>query len=162
MPRNKWLVLALVLSLGANLAMAGFLAGRATADLGGARLVDPNLRVARTLLPKLPEERREVLRPLVRDQLRSMRPSIGAVRQAQRDIETALAAEPFDAEQLETALAAFRKHLNGSQETSHAAFVRLARSLSPDERRLLRQTLATSGRHRPHGHPPPGMPPEQR
>jgi uncharacterized membrane protein len=161
MPLNKWLVLLLVLSLGANLAMAGFLAGRAAGDGGGPRLLDPNLRVTRMLLQQLPEERREALRPLVRDQFRSIRPSVGGIREAQRDIEAALVAEPFDPEKLEEALGAFRTHLSRSQETSHAAFVGLARSLSPEERRLLGRALEGSGRHRPHGHPPPGMPAER-
>ena len=106
MPRNKWLVLVLVLSLGANLAMAGFLAGRATGDRGGPRLLDPNLRVTRALLQQLPEERREALRPIVREQLRSIRPSVGGIREAQRDIESALVGEPFDPKKLEAALGA--------------------------------------------------------
>ncbi len=161
MPRNKWLVLLLVLSLGANLAMAGFLAGRATGDRGGARLLDPNLRVTRALLQQLPEERREALRPIVREQLRSIRPSVGGIREAQRDIESALVAEPFEAEELEKALSAFRAHLNRGQETSHAALVGLARSLSPEERRLLGKSLTGSGRHGHHRHPPPGMPAER-
>lgn len=166
MSSNKWLILALVLSLGANLALAGFLAGRASADLSGPRLLDPNLRVSRLLLQQLPEERREALRPLFREQLRSIRPSIDGIRRSQRKIEAALTAEPFDPRALESALEAFRTHLTRSQETSHAAFLSLADSLSPEERRLLGQTLTSQGRHRPHGlpnGPPPGaMPPERR
>ncbi|NIP16356.1 MAG: periplasmic heavy metal sensor [Pseudomonadales bacterium] len=161
MPRNKWLILALGLSLGANLVMAGFLAGRVTSDQWGPRLLDPNLRGTRVLLDQVPEARREVLRPLVRDQLRSIRPSIGGIRQAQREIEAALTAEPFDAAALKTALAAFRTHLDRSQETSHAAFVRLAGSLSSEERQLLGDGLASHGRHRPRGGPPMTMPPHR-
>ena len=162
MSSNKWLILALVLSLGANLGLAGFLAGRASADLGGPRLLDPNLRVSRLLLQQLPEDRRETLRPLFREQLRSIRPSIGGIRQAQREIEAALTAEPFDRRALEAALTAFRTHLNKSQEDSHAAFLSLAGSLSPEERQLLGQTLAGHGRHRPHGPPAGAMPPARR
>lgn len=164
MPRSKWLILALVLSLSANLAMGGFLAGRATSDLGGPRLLDPNLRVSRLMLQQLPEDRREALRPIIREQLQSIRPSVGGIRRAQREIEAALTAEPFDPQALAQALAAFRTHLNQSQETSHAAFIGLATSLSPAERRLLGQTLAGPGHHDhgPHEHTPSAMRPPRR
>ncbi|MDH3642999.1 MAG: periplasmic heavy metal sensor [Gammaproteobacteria bacterium] len=158
MPTNKWLILTLIVSLGANVGLIGFLAGRAsTADLRPGPL-DPTLGFAR-ILPELPEARHDELRPLVREHMRSVRPSIRQIRGAQRDMRAAILADPFERSALESALARFREHLGGSQSASHASFVTLVEQLTPAERQVLVEVLRREPRHRrfaPRNHEPPG------
>ncbi|MFP6815547.1 MAG: periplasmic heavy metal sensor [Pseudomonadales bacterium] len=157
MSSNKWLIITLVVSLGANIALVGFFAGRASQfDLRPANL-DPNpiMGFAR-ILPELSPERIKVLRPLVGEHIRSVRPSVGAIRRAQRDLAAALLAEPFEPTRIEAALTEFREHLARSQVSSHAAFVELVEQLTPRERRLLVDGLGRNPRqHRfpPRNHP---------
>lgn len=149
---SKWLILLLIVSLGTNIALVGFLAGRASSvDLRPGGL-DPTLGFAR-ILPELSQARHEALRPLVRAQMSSVRPSIRQIRRAQRDLGTAILADPFDRRAVEAALAAFRTHLADSQTASHAAFVDLVEMLTPAERKLLVEVLQRKPRHRRS--PPP-------
>jgi uncharacterized membrane protein len=149
MSGNKWLILALIVSFGANIGLVGFLAGRASTGDLGPRGLDPTLGIAR-ILPQLPKARHDALRPLVREHMRGVRPSIREIRLAQRALAEAMLAEPFERADLETALAGFRMHLAESQVTSHASFVGLVEQLTPQERKLLVQVLQTGGRHRRH------------
>lgn len=146
MRSNKWLILTLIVSLGANIALVGFLVGRASSiDLRPGRL-DPTFGFAR-ILPELPQSRHDALRPLVREHIRSVRPSIREIRSAQRRLGTVLLAEPFERSQLESALARFREHLAASQVASHASFVALVEQLTPTERKLLVEVLQRQPRH---------------
>ncbi|MCZ6710704.1 MAG: periplasmic heavy metal sensor [Gammaproteobacteria bacterium] len=147
MSSSKWLTITLVVSLGANIALVGFLAGRASQfDLRPGNL-DPMMGFAR-ILPELSRERHDVLRPLVREHMRSVKPSIREIRRAQRDLGAALLAEPFERAQMEDALTKFRKHLAHSQVSSHAAFVELVEQLTPGERRLLVEAQQRNPRQR--------------
>lgn len=158
MNSNKWLILTLIVSLGANIALVGFLVGRASSiDLRPGRL-DPTFGFAR-ILPELPQSRVDALRPLVREHMRSVRPSIREIRSAQRRLSAVLLEEPFERSQLESALARFREHLAASQVASHASYVALVEQLTPPERRLLVEVLQRQPQHRgprgAGGRPPP-------
>ena len=142
--RNKWLIAALVISLAANLALAGFVAGRIGAPPPAPAGLDPTLGMFR-VLHDLPEARREALRPEVRASFRGMRDELRRLRNAQRDINEALTAEPFDDEAMAAALARFRAALLDSQEHNHAALIRVAGRMTVEERRLLRDAM-TRGR----------------
>ncbi len=93
------------------------------------------------ILPSLDEARRAELRSLAASDMRAVMPSVRQMRRAQRQMRSAIAADPFDAETLETALENLRGHLGSSQVASHAAFVKLVRALTPEERRLLVEVL---------------------
>lgn len=161
MRSNKWLILALVLSLGVNIALVGFMAGRASQGLQ-FRHVDPTVGFMRGF-QELDEQRREELRPLLREHFRAVLPSLWQMRGAHRELHQAVLAEPFNAAALETVLADLRRHLGESQEVGHAALVRLATELSAEERRLLidltlrpRRGGPPFGPDRPHRRPPLG------
>ena len=64
MRSNKWLILGLVVSVGVNIAMAGYLAGRASHG-PALRHIDSTVGFMR-VLRNLDAERREQLQPLVR------------------------------------------------------------------------------------------------
>lgn len=147
MSRGNVLVLALILSLGANLALAGFIAGRMHAARPAPVAMDPYVNSLRALRD-LPDERQAAIRPLLREHLRALRPNVREMRRAQGRIKESLAADPFDPEALTEALAGFRSALLESQERSHGALVELAATLSPDERLVLREVLTRSPRMR--------------
>jgi uncharacterized membrane protein len=149
MPSGNVLILALLLSLAANLALGGFIAGRMSAPASPPAPVamDPYVGSLRALRD-LPEHRQAAMRPLLREHLRDLRPSVRDVRRAQRRVDEALTAEPFDPAALATALERFRTALLESQERSHGALVQLTGSLNPEERLALREAMASGPRAR--------------
>ena len=149
MRSNKWLILGLVLSIGANIALIGFIAGRAS-HLPPVFSPDPTVGFMR-ILPDLPETRRAELRGLTRRHMRAVVPGMRQMRQAQGDLRQAILADPFDEQALEATLQALRQHLGTVQVASHAGFVRLVAALTPAER----QRLAEVMQRRRHG--PPGF-----
>ena len=152
MQTSKWLTIALALSVAINLALVGFLAGRAGLRPGMAMPPDPSLGAFR-VLRQIPESRRDALRPLLREQLEAVRPDLRRLRGAQADIRSALDAEPYDAQALDAALAEFRQALAASQKHSHEALERLAAHMTREERRQLLAAMDHGPRvHRP---PPP-------
>jgi len=144
--RNRWLLLALAASLGLNLVLAGFVVGRLSGPGPVPATLDPSVGMFR-ILPRLPEPRREALKPRVREHFRALRDELRRMRSAQQGINEALTAEPFAAEELTAALARFRAALLASQEQNHDLLVGIADDMSPAERRLLRDAMTR--RHRP-------------
>ncbi len=137
MSSNRWLSVALIVSLGINLGLAGFLVGRATTfEFHPREALNPMWGVSR-ILRDLPADRRDALRPQYRAHMRAARSEAREIRRAQQDLRQALVADPFDAAALGSSLDRFREHLHASQSTSHSAFVKLITSLTPSERALL-------------------------
>ena len=141
--KTRWLVVALIVSVVVNLALVGFLigvSGKPPAWRPGG--FDAAAGLGR-LIRFLPEERRsEVLGPIGKDGLRrEARGSFRTMRRAQHGIAEALAAEPFDPDKLDAALAAFRDQFDLSQQRSHAAFVTIMEMLTPEERRRFVETM---------------------
>ena len=150
MMRSKWATVALVLSLLLNLLLVGFLLGQRTHQhLGG----DPTRGFPRWA-HTLPEPRQETLRPLIRDHMRMLRPSLRDMRRQHATLAAAIGAEPFDAERLKEALASMRGANQQVQKASHAAFVAFVAELTPDERRILLEDIRRPGR--PPWRRPPG------
>ena len=141
--KAKWLVIGLVVSLTLNLALAGFLIGRASGPPPWHRSAfDPIAGLPRLMhfLPK--ERRRELLEQQPRGQVRA---ALRDMRRAQRAMDQALAAEPFDAEALAAALARYREHFAAGQERAHATFLAMASELTPQERQRLLKSLRRRG-----------------
>ncbi|MEQ8857113.1 MAG: periplasmic heavy metal sensor [Pseudomonadales bacterium] len=148
MGSSRWLLVVLIASLAVNLALAGFVVGRLSGPDGLAPAsLDPSLGMFR-VLRELPEARREALGPPLRDHFRGLRGELRRMREAQRQINDALAAEPFDADALTAALGGFRAALLDSQQANHALLVRMARAMTAEERALLIDAMT---RGRPHG-----------
>ena len=141
--KTRWLVIALVVSVVVNLALAGFLigvSGKPPAWRPGG--FDAAAGLGR-LIRFLPGERRsELLGRIGEDSLgREVRGSFRTIRRAQHGIAEALAAEPFDPDELDAALAAFRDQFDLSQQRSHAAFVKITQMLTPEERQRFVETM---------------------
>ena len=144
--KAKWLVIGLVVSLTLNLALVGFLIGRASGPSPWHRgAFDPVAGLPR-LMNFLPKERRREL--IERQPRRDVREALRAMRRAQHAMDAALGAEPFDPAALAEALARYREHFAAAQERSHAGFAALAADLTPQERQRLLENLRRRGEPR--------------
>ena len=133
---RRWLIVALVASIVANLALVGFLIGTATGPPAWRSAPFDVAAGLGRMTRFLPEERRtEVFGDI--NPRREVRTALRTMRRAQHGIEAAMSAEPFDPDALAAALAAFREQFATSQQSSHAAFVSVMQRLTPDERRQL-------------------------
>lgn len=133
----RWIWLVLVLSLGANLAVAGIVAGRVMR----AERVDPELgRFYSQVVAVLPEERRAAARSvlLAGGSPREARAAFrGEIMQATDAVTAALTAEPFDPEALRSALANRMEIIRASFSGRQERMVALAETLSVEDRSLL-------------------------
>ncbi len=148
--RNKWLITGLLVSLAINVALTGFVAGRLAPHGPRPADFDPALGPLR-MLRDLPEERRDALRNAVRAHFRGMRGDIQRLRAAQREINEALAEEPFEPNHMRTALDGFRSALMDSQVDNHESLVQIAAAMTPAERRMLREAMTRSRHDRRYG-----------
>lgn len=146
MSSKRGLIVALIASLCINLALVGFLLGRAS-SFEFRRAINPMSGVAR-IFRELPEVRRDELRAHFRAHRQAMRPDLQGIRRAQTDLGEALLADPFDRAELESALDSFRDHLHASQISSNSAFVALVESLTSEERALLVRRMQDRGQQR--------------
>lgn len=147
MTKARWLLIALGVSLALNLALVGFLAGRAAGPppfFRAAIGVDPTVGLGR-MLRFLPDDRRREV--LGREAPRRIRESLAAVRETQRALDRQLREDDFDAAEVAATLQAFRERFAESQARSHAALVAAAGRLTPAER----AQLVAQMRERPRG-----------
>jgi uncharacterized membrane protein len=158
--RNKWLVGGLVVSVVLNLLIVGFVIGR-LASAPPIMAPDPTAGFGR-LLRFLPEERRDAVTPMLREQMRDVMREARGLRREHEAVYEALVAEPYDPAALEAALAGLRTTLNATQEIAHRSFVEVAGKLNLEERRQLAEAMRKppwrrEGRHGPAARamPPP-------
>lgn len=160
MRNRSWLIIGLIVSLGLNLALGGFVVGQMTRPGPSPAMLDPSLALFR-VVRELPDPRREALRPVMREHFHTLRGDIRRIRRAQREINEALSREPFDPAALDRALGEFRAALLDGQEDNHEALVRLAGRLTADERRQLQRMMTRPSPPRDHPRRTDG-PPELR
>lgn len=145
--KSKWVALLLLVSLALNFALVGYLIGKESR--GGPRF-DPTRDYPRWARG-LPDERRDALRPIIREHFRGTRPQYRALRNHHDALRQAITANPFDAASLETVLSNMRDAHQKAQQSSHASFVEFVRNLSVAEREKLAADLARPRRSgRPH------------
>ena len=151
MKTNRYLMLGLALSLAINLALVGFLAGRASNDMGTQRL-DPMMGM-RVLFRDLADDRREVLMPHFREYFRTLRPRFRGIRGAQAELHEVILGDPLDEKALAATLMQVNAHFSESQANSQEALVALITALSHDERRRLVTYLKSPPSRREHRSP---------
>ncbi len=151
MMKSKWLIVVLVVSLAANLLLAGYLLGQGSQP----RFTGDPTRMFPRWVRTLPEARQQELRPSVREHLRAMRKPVRGMRRQQQALQSAITAEPFDATALTAVLAQLRTQNQQAQQASHLAFVKFVTELTAAERQALVTDLRTptSPRWRPPRHP---------
>jgi uncharacterized membrane protein len=151
MSSTRWLLPALVLSASVNLLVAGVLIGRAGMPREPAAA--PMDWAAQSLSP---ETRRRV-----REQLREQMPAVRPLRQdllsSRERVRRALAAEPFDVDELAAALETMRGVSGDYQALLHRNLVDLSQDLPRDQRlALARAVLERAGGEGRRSPPRPG------
>lgn len=138
MRKNKW-VWALAVSLGLNLFFSGFLVSRCSRtqtvdDDRGRRAQGPLMfRVREALGDSVSDEVNELLE----QHRQAVRGSRRELRRARTEARQALEAEPFEPQELRTALERLRESSVSTQETLHEGLLKLAESVSPEQRKQL-------------------------
>jgi len=150
---NRWLIIALVISVAVNIGSVGFFTGRASAgDFKPPRL-DPTMNLSR-LVRALPQDRRDELRDPIRAHFKMMRSNTQGVRDAQQQLSRDLSATTLDKRALQTSLDQFREALCESMAAGNRSLVDLAALMTPEERVLLVRSVGPPGRsHRPKPRP---------
>jgi uncharacterized membrane protein len=132
----RWVWVLLVVSLAGNLLLIGLIAGAAwfRYQVGGSSLGSGG---AFGFIRALPKERRDALRQASREQIAGLRPLWQTVREARREAQRALTAEPFDAAAFLTA----QRRVVDSEHAARSAGAQIladaAAKLTPDERRRM-------------------------
>jgi len=152
MNNKRWLLPAALLSAVLNVALLGFIAGQASSSGPRPPLTDP-LRNMGRVMSQLPEERRELLKPVLHHHLQSMRSGMREVRSSQRQLNETLAGAEVDQVELQQALEAFHDSLCRSMADGHESFIELALAMTPEERVLLMKQMRPERRS-----PRPGAP----
>jgi uncharacterized membrane protein len=140
---KRWLVIALVISAAFNLFALGFIAARALRPHGHGHGHGPHGEHGPFMGPRgmMREGFGPEARPLVDKVMarhgESLRGERMELRKARRAVRDALLQEPFDASQLQQALAGLRARTDSSQQRMHEALVELARTLSLEQRKAL-------------------------
>ena len=148
MKTNRYLIGGLIASLAINLALVGFLAGRASnIEFNNMSRVDPMMGM-RTLLRDLPQDRQEALMPKFREYFSALRPRFRDIRSAQNSLREAILSDPLDTAALQQALNRFNTNLFESQANGHEALIALIVALNAEERKRLIVNL-----HKPNRHP---------
>lgn len=139
----NWTKTLLVISLAANLVVAGIVIGSVFGHRHNGRPESFSGGGIRPYVASLPESQRRQ----VRDRLVRNRETLRAVRQEMRQSEgavrAAMAATPFDADALEAAFAAQREIYDGIAANGHHALVEILSGMSGDERAQFIANLKT-------------------
>ncbi len=138
---GKWLALALLVSLGANMFMGGLLAGRfagqpadpppgtGTGPGGGPGPDQPLVALIRRMASALPGDERTAFEQAFLDRRRDIVRANVAVREARLALRGAIVADPFDRPRVEQAFADLRARNAEQQRVLHTiaidAMVRL-------------------------------------
>lgn len=153
MKTNRYLIGGLIASLAINLALVGFLAGRASnIEFNNMSRVDPMMGM-RTLLRDLSQDRQEALMPQFREYFSALRPRFRDIRGAQDSLRDAILSDPLDTAALQQALNKFNTNLFESQANGHEALIALIVALNAEERKRLIVNLHKPSR-RPDRSPP--------
>ena len=148
MSRQSLLVLALVLSLGLNLVVAGVAIGRKGREPPAP---PPMAWAARDLAP----ETRQLVRLRMRDEVEAVRPLRRELREAHAAVRRAVSATDYDPAALKAALGRLRSVNDRYRQLLHDNVADLAAELPPQERMaLLRSALQRAESRRLPG--PPG------
>lgn len=149
---SRWIIGVIVASIALNLALIGFIVGKQASPPPDFDVATAYPRWARTL----PDARREELRPLVRQHLRTLRPRTAGMRQHTAAIADVIVKQPFDRAALERTLEQMRTELHRTRALSHASFVEFVSQLSVEERQQMAADMMSPRKNR-HYRPRPRM-----
>ncbi|MBM3508267.1 MAG: periplasmic heavy metal sensor [Alphaproteobacteria bacterium] len=129
----------LVASLALNLFVAGFVVAQVA---WGDKVAAPAPVAEQAATPATPAT--PVVRRVVVEQNKALRPSMVAVRKANEAVTAALLAEPFDPAQLDAALEHLRTVTLASQTALHGTMLDAIAAMTPEQRRELAEASRRS------------------
>ena len=144
MNTNRWLVLALLVSLAINLLIAGVVIGRHLD--GGA----PSRMHFEWLMQDLDDATRSKMRKNMHEQMKNTRPHRHDLRQAQRALHEAILTEPFEEDRVKAAMAEVRAASARLQQTMHDQMIQILSEMSAEDRTKVFSILSRMERRR-HG-----------
>lgn len=148
-PLSRTARVALLLSLALNLALLVFVGWHhgPWRDDGRGRHAPPlpHLFDVRALRRVIPPERADVLKPIFEAHRPEMRSRLHELFAARGDVRRAIAAEPFERAQLESAFARLREADRATAEEAQAMLAELLAVATPDERRKMSELMARGG-----------------
>ena len=142
--RRRWMTVALVVSLGVNLMVAGLVGGAILRD--GPHDRDPFSRDVSALGLRLyyrarPDPAREDLRHRVGERRGDFRAGREALTRHMAAMADAVGAVPFDAARLSAVLAEQGRTVAGNMATGQALLVATIGAMSPDDRAAMAEAL---------------------
>lgn len=147
-PLSRTVRVALLLSLVLNVALGGMLAwqhgpwGRDARHRHAPAL--PHLFDVRALRKVIPDERRHVLEPVFEKHRPEMRSRLHDLFAARGDVRQAIAAEPFDRVQLESAFTRLREADRSTAEQAQLMMAEVLAAATPEERKKMSELMARS------------------
>ena len=146
MNKSRWLTLALVLSLAANLLIVGIFVGRSMSGVPGAFHLPPNLG---WMIRHMDQPTRQALRSEMEQHSSAIRPIRREMREAQRAFDRLLVQSEPDVDALSETLTRLRSASDRYQQETHGMMLKLIPELNEEQRRQVSKTL----RRRPDQHP---------
>lgn len=150
---RRWPRVVLAVSLVLNILFIGLVAGRLLAGgvFGPAPFGGPPMRELPELAQALPDDERDMAWAAFRERAPELRTAFMAIGAARDGVMDALAAEPFDPDAMDAALAALRERTEEAQAVVHGALAEISRNLSPEGRHAVVEAARGMGRRMGHG-----------
>ena len=131
----RWMWIALVVSVGLNLLVAGVVASAAWQLRSGGGF-GPHARISK-FLATLPAERAETLREIVAGSQQRFRPLRREVRETRKELARIFAADPIDDQALSATLARLTDAEVKIRQAHGQLAIELAKSMTAEERQAL-------------------------
>lgn len=148
---SRWIKITLVVSLAINLVLIGAIVGRISAGSDSTRPFPPHLG---WVLRSLDSEKRQQLKPKLREQARDTRQARQQLRETQQAVTQLLLEDPLDEAALKAKLETLRSLSAKSQQDMHTALLGIMGQLSAAEREQAVQFLNQNWGDEMRGHRP--------
>lgn len=152
---SRWIKIALVISLGINIGIAGILVGSALRAPEARRSNIEHPDGVAMLARAMPQSHQRELRETLRNQRDELRPDRQELQNLRQRFVVALRAEPFNIDAVRETFAAQRVILDHLTASGHAAVVGQIEQMTPQDRQLYIRRLLNGPRAPSSKTPPP-------
>jgi uncharacterized membrane protein len=157
---NRWIKIALAVSLTLNLLVIGVIIGRISAEAASQRPFPPQMG---WLIRHADPELRQSITPRLRQFHKESKALRRQVQQAQKQVQTAILSDSFDADALQDDFTELRRLSGESQAMMHAAMIDILGEMDANQRKIILENLNRNWRREMRDHDKrPGMGPGKR
>lgn len=142
----RWITIALVLSLGANILIVGMMAGAAFHGPGPDRRAFGGPNDFGNLARALPNHHQDALREHLRERREDLRAERAEMRGLLGQLQNALTAEPFDIDAVRALMQQQRQIMNRGAIAAQQALLARIEAMTDDERAEFAEHLGKQGR----------------